>query len=297
MLSDVTSTFSLLPQILSLADEGFLLEFSTAIYQSPLLPHSNSKSETIASLLHTALTKTSFYDRSDWWCRDPTALATQGYERAKRHVNTAIDLQCGNAILSAILDRVLTTKRELEDAQAEAFAELVMLPLVRLFGLNRERLAPVPPNFGQLQQETVEECFDLILKSAACSHRTRLSQVTSPHLDRLQALVDVALVHDEGETFLRVYVVCHASDLYGRLITVPPRKILASSRENGHVTRRASSNNSVHSRKTRANHPPIQALPVRSRDTISAGEHVHAMYAVPRCRYHHGRSRLCAQAR
>ncbi|TFK97232.1 hypothetical protein BDV98DRAFT_268431 [Pterulicium gracile] len=166
----------MLPQLLKLAEDDFLLAFALAVSVDPELSNCAQTQNIKAALLSHAISKaTFFYSQQP---PSPTPRPSQGlHDRiekpvpppqnspdvAKKYINASIKLGCAAAI-AQIIDRLVEASSG-SDTDSHDCAHQVMLPLV----VSCIRLGDAVPveHFRRLQGQAVEAYLGWVERNAA----------------------------------------------------------------------------------------------------------------------------------
>lgn len=195
----------MLPQLLVVADGEFLQEFAKQVHADKNLPDSDEKKATLATLLTSAASKTTFYKVNTIGMQRTgyPYYSLNAYQRptsdqfvlTKAFVQLCIDLDCISAV-GSVIERVMdNTGRSSTDIRD--CAKFLMLPLVGYFS---EQAKAHPdllrvPRFKELQTTAIDTYMNelpLTLRSHGTLSKTDVT-----------TLLDAAIVGSDPDVFVK----------------------------------------------------------------------------------------------
>lgn len=147
----------MLSQLVSLADDEFLLGFAQSVHEHRHFPNSDAKRVVVSTLLEAAISKAVFHPPPTYPPRPPRSVAGDPSAVAKCYVRIAYKLRCEEMVKS-VINRVMDTSSLTSNATL-ACAQRVLLPLtaflMRRARSNPQAQFPAWSEFRRLQQTAV----------------------------------------------------------------------------------------------------------------------------------------------
>ena len=159
----------MLPQLLDIADEHFLLNFAREIEKRA--DFKNVKSVVIHKLLQAAISKADLLYDDSHWCMGRGAVEPEDpCRKTKLYMSACRDLGCDD-LLGNVIDRLLELKTYPEQEVYEC-VERTLIPLVIYFfeKLKARDDNTVIPRFRELRIMTVEFYLGFIEDIQSCTH-------------------------------------------------------------------------------------------------------------------------------